>query len=287
MTIRIRFTNTNTGANLQGIRVYRSQSSFTSANLPEVYANLRPNVTEFVDADVEFDQTYYYMFGLWRLDVTEEVIYSALITARAFPNSGAGATALVQGDLWYGYYGEVTAANFINGDALASALSLTDGGSINTNSAWLKVAHRNRTLFVPKLPLRQNVSYDQLRDANLIAGMREVTIAGQTYRVRLLRGTNVNPAQAGASVDPLQAHGSEWNEVFYPVFSGATPSQLVDNWANNAIAALGTIPCWTQELVDGGAAIARGNATTVAQCNSLPTGTTTGVAWRPCLELVV
>lgn len=289
MSIKFTFANTNNSASASGVRVYRSTSTFTSGSLPAVKAELPVDAVEYIDSTAVLGTDYYYMFQLWRNDGTgEESIFTAIIHKRAVQESGAGVEVPTAGDTWYGYFGEITAANFISGSALATALGLSAGTLINDTTNWLKFAYRNKYLFVPKLPIRHSVSKNQLATANAVDGSHTVTIGGKTYKVRLLQGACVDPAPAAVApvADPMQAHGSEWNDLLYPLFSTVIPSRIVDvAWGSNAIAALGVYRQWTLESVAGGNGVIRGNATTLDTYASVATSTTaTDLAWRPCLE---
>lgn len=115
------------------------------------------------------------------------------------------------------FKGVVHSANFISGDALASAFGLTAGSSINSLGGWLHfIEDTGLELYIAKKPIRYNVSWEQLNAANVAGGAGEITINGDVYVVRLL--TSVKSASGGLT----QANtGGEWNRYMYNVYNNA------------------------------------------------------------------
>lgn len=115
------------------------------------------------------------------------------------------------------FKGVVHSADFISGDALASAFGLTAGTSINSLGGWLHfIESTGLELYIAKKPIRYNVSWEQLNAVNVTSGAGEITINGDVYVVRLL--TSVK----SASGDLTQANtGGEWNRYMYNVYNSA------------------------------------------------------------------
>lgn len=204
MPVTIKFTNRNADQE-EGIRVWRSDSTFDKDSLPsDPIATLDPGSTEFEDTDVERGDVFYYLLESFNGD---DSAFSELLETEALPiATGAGPQTLQAGDHIAGFYGEVTAADFITGDALASAINLTAGTSHNSDEPWLKFNHNGKTLFVAKKTLRYGIDWNDSR------GHGEVTISGDIYQVRLLSGSNGNTVDG-----PDGGPGGEWNDLMYPI----------------------------------------------------------------------
>lgn len=138
------------------------------------------------------------------------------------------------------FLGEVTAASFITGANLATAIGLTTGTLINSTSPWLRFRLKGKELYVPRQPLRHTVSWETLYQLGAVYGddttgtnpspvgsgriqNARVTIGGKVYRVRLLKGSPVDPYPGRTGVyDPAEVIGSEWDAIFYPIVSNDT-----------------------------------------------------------------
>lgn len=68
-------------------------------------------------------------------------------------NTGPGPKDLVAWQKGRGFFGELTADEFISANMLSDGVSLLTGTDINNNSNWLKFYRNKRVLFVSKLPL--------------------------------------------------------------------------------------------------------------------------------------
>ncbi len=200
------------------------------------------------------------------------------------------------------FLGEVAAADFITGNALASAIGLTAGTALNSNEPWLHFEIDGKTLYVAKKIFRHTVSWNHINARGAVFGTATVVIQGKTYKVRLLKGANSDPTPAGAGYDQEKTWGSEWNRLFYPLVPNTAQSAqiptypisgegiLFGGWANYTDAQLDISNryMWCQETnVDSaGQRVLRGiyglsylsfNASSVANSN---------YGWRPVLELV-
>src|SRR5690606_28710751 len=103
--------------------------------------------------------------------------------------------SLIAGDEATGFYGEVPANDFITGDALASMLGLTSGASQNSDEPWLKFSIDGKTIFKSKKPFRNSISWNHIHAVNAVYGDRIITIEGNDYKVRLMRGAENDPSQ--------------------------------------------------------------------------------------------
>lgn len=119
------------------------------------------------------------------------------------------------------FLGEVPTNGFINGSELASAIGLTAGTAQFTNEPWLHFELDGKTLYVAKKPYRHKLSWDQIHARGAVFGTRTVVINGLTYKVRLLKGADVDPTPVTAgNFNPVGTHTSEWNRLIYAVHNG-------------------------------------------------------------------
>lgn len=114
------------------------------------------------------------------------------------------------------WLGEVSASDFITGDSLASLIGLTAGVSQYSDAGWLHVGLDGTELLIAKRPLRRSLYWSDINSVNSIFGNRIVTINGQDYKIRLLKGANSNPPLLDLQgFDVEVSHGSEWNRILY------------------------------------------------------------------------
>jgi hypothetical protein len=152
------------------------------------------------------------------------------------PSGSPGANMLVAGDMTAGYFGTVTSAQLITGDALCSAIGLSVGTSQYSNTDWLKFAYKGKIQFVAMKPIRHTLSWDDINAAGAIYG-KNITIGGLTYKVRSFRGAEHDPTNSYADPDK-DAIGSEWNDLMLPLHERAATG----SWAYPEYA--GTVPNW-------------------------------------------
>lgn len=126
------------------------------------------------------------------------------------------------GDLVDGvrFWGEVPAIELIDGETLAATIGLTAGTAQHTNAGWLHFELDGKTLYVAKKPLRYAVSWNQIHAQGAVFGTRTVTINGESFKVRLLTGADVDPTPYVSNYDPVNSWGSEWNRLIYNVHDG-------------------------------------------------------------------
>jgi hypothetical protein len=138
------------------------------------------------------------------------------------------------------YKGVVRAQDFITGDALATAINLTGGTSVNSDAGWLHYIETNGLEFlIAKKPLRQNITREAI-DTAQAQGNKEVTIGGVIYVVKFMKGMK----GSGLSIDDVNA-GGDWNSYIYPLYAGADRDQLpvaTPVWAQYTGPMLGIYP---------------------------------------------
>ena len=225
-----------------------------------------------------------------------------------------------------GYYGHTTAAELITGDALASQIGLTAGTSQYSDAGWEKFfvgadADCNpdsvdKVLYIAKKSLRYYLSWDNINAANAVYGSQTITIGGNTYKVRLLRGAGSDPAPTyGTTCSDDPGANSEWNDLLYRIHTDipncSDPTigmpggnetsyhggpQVGSNWNNYSdsdlqvyysVAGNGTY-CWCQETDASISSrrVFRGSHGVAYYVTHTSSFSNTYNGWRPCLELV-
>lgn len=118
------------------------------------------------------------------------------------------------------FWGEVPVSELITGDVLATEIGLTAGIAQYSNEPWLKFELDGKTLYVAKKPYRYDLSWNQIHLSGAVYGTRTIELIGDTYRVRLLTGADVDPTPAPGGFNPVGTHASEWNRLLYSVHNG-------------------------------------------------------------------
>lgn len=330
MQIKIGWQNINTEAD--GIRVYRSPTTIVAGALPSVYDLISGNATGYTDTNVLAGATYYYVFEVFK---GTDSIFSSNIPATAAVYSGPGPQQLLAGDLDAGYYGIVAASDFITWDTFVTWSGITIS-NVNPypSQEWLKFAFKGKTLFTPKQPIGTTLwstlysaglvyGLDSIgpREYNTLAGvnqLRTITVANSQFKVRLptalppgfdltkdfvnansavvIAGTNGNASNDSYDTN-FDLSGSEWNDLFYKIFSWTPASQRGENWiALDTLVAYNGLTSYNglggdglfQEFITGNRFVSRGTKNTY----SYHPGKTSTLAhnapyyWRPILEMI-
>lgn len=133
---------------------------------------------------------------------------------------------LLNGTMQQGWFGEVSANDFISGDELARKVGITAGTSQNSNCGWLKFAYMGKVEFVAKKTIRHSISWDNINAANAVTGQRTIDIGGKTYKIRLMKGKTEGKQNDSNSDNGHIIMGSEWNKLMLPIHQKA-PSNWV------------------------------------------------------------
>lgn len=236
-------------------------------------------------------------------DTTPTVIYPT-------PSEPPGSQTLRFGDENLGYYGTVSSNEFITGTHLASALGINAGNSYDNTPDWLKFAHNGKTLYVPKRPLREGVSWLDIYNAGLVYGvagngkyppttggvdqLKTVTIGGRSYIVRLLKGADDDPNNLTYNVaHPAGTHNSEWAQL---VLRTSANDPNGSHWESFSDVELGMDDAiadrisWCQETWasrDGTYRVTRGVYGQALTFGYVTYATNViSLMWRPVLELI-
>ena len=215
------------------------------------------------------------------------------------------------GSMQEGYFGTVSANDFITGDALATAIGLDDGTSQFSDTDWLKLAGDGKILFTPMKAIRYDISWNHILAKGAVwgdgttGGDRTVQVQGFTFKVRLFRGLNnaYDPKTVPAGYDGVHCHGSEWNRLILPLHIGAKTG----SWGSYGSNVESGLPYWGTDFTDADLQVTSGNGrvnwcqnyaySSTSSCYrgnlgvadsaySSSSNTGTGYGWRPVLELV-
>lgn len=312
MNIVLTWTNLNTGTFTT--KVYRGTAPLDRANLTNPLVTLTAGESTWTDTTAVRGTQYYYVLESSNANDKESTIN---IPVQALPRRGPGPAEVKLGDYNLGWYGTLTATEFITSADLAAAVGLTVGPQANSAPQWQKFARKGKTLYVPTVPLYYQLSWKMLYDLGLVFGVdgpgpynagadvpqsKKVVINGETYRVRLMTGFSdvltEFPSSSTGVAEPMETNLNEWNDLIYPL-SYLTPDvQRIANYSQLTPAQLGmssTVgPCLVQERVSAVAnssAIVRGTAASTSVRATIATRaavgiTTTAYHWRPVLELI-
>lgn len=199
-----------------------------------------------------------------------------------------------------GFHGEVPTTELITGNALASLIGLTDGEVFHSTEPWLHFTLDGKILYVAKKPYRWEISWDILSAVNAVNGSRIITVAGNPYKIRLLKGANADPiGEPTSRFNPESAWGSEWNRLMYRIAAG-NPDDVFDSgephgdWAQYTDEDLiltsnfgNGYNTWCQEAGPNGSTyVQRGGEGVTWLSESLSWNAGSANAWRPVLELV-
>lgn len=203
---------------------------------------------EFIDSGLLNEVEYFYMAfpytdnGIFTVDSANRD--SATPSANDDKYGTPGNVMLLAGDMQAGYFGTVPASEFIDGNTLASILGISVGTSQYPNTDWLKFGYKEKILFSPMKPIRHSISWNNIGSANALFGNKTIEIKGFTYKVRLWRGTEHDPANSYSNDADRDAIGSEWNNLMLPIHEHAATG----NWYNPAYA--GNVEDWGIGLTD-------------------------------------
>lgn len=230
--------------------------------------------------------------------------WEPLNTGAVLP-TGPGSDEPVAGDTAEGYMGTVSAADLFTAEDLADLVGLTSGSLANNNTDWAKFIISDVVCFVPLLPIRGGISWDQLYDAGLVYGTdgpgpyyqnsavsqkKTVTKDGNNYKVRLMLGGETNPTnypEDSYSI-PGGDSSSEWTRLMARIHDGTWDSFTLDELgiAWNSLGA--HTLCQETFASDNTARVFRGiHNGDIGYCGSTDSGVTDYLnGWRPILELI-
>lgn len=212
-----------------------------------------------------------------------------------------GPIKLIGGNLKAGFYGEVSAKDFITGDELARRIGLTAGISQFSNEPWLKFSYLGKVEFVAKKTFRYKLSWDAINAVNAVFGNKTIDICGKTYKVRLMKGKTEGKQNDQSAYNGNINHGSEWNKLMLPIHKNAPSnwaykdnvSSPTENWSvgyTDADLLTGSAEdgsySWCQEFSNSSERLTRGFLGVSYAGKCTPYFEISYYGWRPVLELI-
>lgn len=85
-------------------------------------------------------------------------------------SNSPGSKYLWAGDKQAGFFGIVPSGDFINGTGLASAIGLTSGTAMESDSSWIKYIYNGRIRFTPLRPFRHSATWNAIYNAGAVYG---------------------------------------------------------------------------------------------------------------------
>ena len=167
------------------------------------------------------------------------------------PFETPGPQFLSAGTMEFGYFGHTRANQLIRGDALATAIGLSQGTAQHSDAGWEKFAVDGKILFVATKTIRHTLSWNDINTAGAVTGTATVNINGKTNKVRLLTGGTTNPSSGG--------DGGEWNMLMYALHQDQAPpwAQYSDTDLLTTSSAGNGSWSWCQDTI-GSAGVYRG-----------------------------
>ena len=239
----------------------------------------------------------------------EQLLGSGGFVAKYLPNSGPGNKTLLAGDEQLGFFGEVASAQLIDSGELELWLGISGGTVVTaTGLVWLKFIRKGKVIYYAKTHVRSALPWNTLYLAGAVYGERgpgynsganpptdqlktKVIQEGDRewmVKARLPRGYNTDPFVGPGTSHPEAVIGSEWEDLMNRVVSGG--HLYHDLWAKYTLTGLTLNGPWTLVAETMEADVLkvgmRGGGSITASGSSTRTNTSTGLAWRPVLELV-
>lgn len=297
MSIRINWVNPN--PNFDKIHIYRSTTKIDINALPTALATITTGTT-YLDTTSVANTLYWYAVGV---EYDGDIIVSVLEPAIQLLDFGPGPKELLCGDMNRGYFGSLTADEFVSYATLASFYGLAVTPTVPLgNQLWLKFAYGGKILFMPQGRVCDSVSYGALYSGGLVFGVdgpgikpsgqvdtnqRKVYSVGDSdFLVRCARG-GINPlygyvtnadSEINSCIHALIQHDQvsparQIGFAGYPVtaFSWASNTQVYSQ-------------SWLMENNGTTAAFIASIHNTLASTAS--TSMNTPLGWRPVLELI-
>ena len=212
-----------------------------------------------------------------------------------------------------GYFGKIDSEEFIGYEELSKLAEFSAGKLMNEDKGWLVFYFKGEIVYMPQHPIRYNVSWEDINQASLVYGDKNVEINDNVYTISLMTGAKSDPlddveywnVDAGREQELDLGNGSMWNELMYRVHqdipgvtdegdTGSGGSQHGENWDNLTDEDLninwnkcskGALT-WTQETSSNVTAtrVGRGYNRLARLNRSASSPAYAGHGWRPALR---
>lgn len=307
MRIKLKWTNRNNRP--VQTKIYRTETIVANDQLGSPLVTLDGAILEWIDTTVVYGKTYYYVFGV--VGGPSE-LFSTPLKIDAIYSTGPGPTKLQSGDQQLGYFGVLSAIEFLT----ASELQILAGYPQMTMSLpmtiWDKWYRNGKVLFIPRYICGSAWSWSSLYLAGLVFGtdddgpwrpdgvaatnqMKIITKGFNRFIVRLPTGADDrnNPARFVADNAPVTIRKySETADLHYPTLSGVFPTSQRYPRISSVASSLSTIGgsrngLCQEQYKTGYLAGLPSSAGSSAILEALATSSVTAIdGWKPTLELI-
>lgn len=311
MSLTLRWTDKNTTP--VQVAIYRSDTVIDKAALPaSPLVTLTAGENSWVDTTAVNNASYHYMFVTTR---GAETVYSRSLKFTATPRRGHGPSELKWGDGSFGYFGTISAADFLTTFQLLDKLGFQKSNASTRvgrqSPTWHKYIRNNKILIVPNLGLSDKMTWTELADKgaaygtdgpgpNGAAAGAKITVGQSQYRVRLPLGYSDDPAKLVpvAELDVDTERLCEWQDMIASQMSWISPNKRAPNVAmtksyNFPVSNSYQPGCLCAELTEDSRVLIRGGSSDVlSDVMSIrgkvikPISYDVTDYWMPVLELV-
>lgn len=165
MQVKLKWVNRNNRP--VQTKIYRTETIVPNDQLGVPLVTLPGDTLEWIDTTVVYGKTYYYVFGV--VGGPSE-LFSTPLKIDAIYSTGPGPSKLIDGDQQLGYFGRVTALDFLT----TSELQILSGYPNATVSVplpgWDKWYRNGKILFIPSALCGESWSWQNLYNTGLVFG---------------------------------------------------------------------------------------------------------------------
>lgn len=144
----------NRGQAVTSIKIYRN---LHRADVPTLLTTLDTPDEVYIDATAEMNKLYFYKVALV---IGDEEVPGSVIAMMSVNDTGPGPKTLVSGTMEYGYFGSMTADEFLTTNDISrvgapNSYTSFQNGTITT---WRKFANMGKIIYIPNTPVWQTSS---------------------------------------------------------------------------------------------------------------------------------
>lgn len=307
MRIKLKWTNRNDRP--VQTKIYRTETIVANDQLGAPLVTLDGAILEWIDTTVVYGKTYYYVFGV--VGGPSE-LFSTPLKIDAIYSTGPGPTKLQSGDQQLGYFGALTAIEFLTASELQILAGYPQVAVSLPMTVWDKWYRNGKILFIPRYLCGYNWSWQSLYLSGLVFGtdddgpwrpagvaatnqMKIITKGFNRFIVRLPTAADDrnNPTRFVADNTPASIRKySETADLHYPTLSALFPSPQryprISSVATSISTISGSRNVLCQEQYKTGYLV--GLPSSASSSSILIALITSGVTvvdgWKPTLELI-
>lgn len=148
----------NRAQSVTAIKIYRN---LHRTETPTLLTTLDTPVETYVDDTAELNKLYFYRVALV---IGGEEVPGTIVPMMSVTDTGPGPKTLVSGTMEYGYFGTLTADEFITTDALIGVGTPSGFGRFTNGTVayWRKFANMGKIIYIPNTVVWSNGSSTQL-----------------------------------------------------------------------------------------------------------------------------